>query len=76
MDKKYDVVIANINRNILLEDIATYSRCLKKGGDLYLSGFYEGDIPVIREECEHNGLEFMDNLEREEWVALQFRKKI
>src|SRR5690606_12892197 len=53
--KKYDVVIANINRNILLEDIPTYSRCLEKGGQLYLSGFYEADIPAIQEKCLEHG---------------------
>jgi len=74
-NKKYEVIIANINRNILLKDIEVYSRNLEKGGDLYLSGFYEADIPVIREECERNGLEYITNLEREEWVALKLKKK-
>ena len=74
-DKKYEVIIANINRNILLKDIEVYSRNLEKGGDLYLSGFYGADIPVIREECERNGLEYITNLEREEWVALKLKKK-
>ncbi len=74
-EKMYDVIIANINRNILLEDLKTYSRCLEPGGELYLSGFYEADIPVIREECERHSLEFVSNLEREEWVALQFKMK-
>lgn len=72
--KKYDVVIANINRNILLEDIPTYSRCLEKGGQLYLSGFYEADIPAIQEKCLQQGLELSSQLEREEWVALQLTK--
>jgi ribosomal protein L11 methyltransferase len=70
-EKKYDVIIANINRNILLEDIPTYIRCLEQGGDLYLSGFYEADIPVIREKCEQGGLELSSQLERDEWVALK-----
>jgi len=72
--KKYDVVIANINRNILMEDIPTYSRCLEKGGQLYLSGFYEADIPAIQEKCLQQGLELSSQLEREEWVALQLTK--
>lgn len=73
--KSYDVIIANINRNILLEDISSYSRCLEKGGELYLSGFYKADIPIIREECQRNGLEFKTNLERDEWVAVRFVKE-
>lgn len=73
--KHYDVIIANINRNILLEDIETYSRALNTPGVLYLSGFYSKDIPAIREMCEKHELEYEDFLEREEWVALKFLKK-
>ena len=73
-EKKYDIIIANINRNILLEDIPTYVGCLNGGGDLYLSGFYEADIPVIREKCEKFGLDLRSQLERDEWVALQLTK--
>lgn len=75
LGKKYDTIIANINRNILLEDIGTYSASLEKGGELYLSGFYAKDIPLIRKECEAHGLEYNDYLEREEWVALRFLGK-
>lgn len=74
-DKSYDTIIANINRNILLEDMETYSKCLQTGGELYLSGFYEADIPAIREECQKHQLEYRDFLEREGWVALRFLKK-
>ena len=70
----YDVVIANINRNILLDDITVYSSCLNKGGTLYLSGFYAKDIEAIREECEKHQLEYVNSLERDEWVALKFAK--
>ncbi len=51
------------------------SNCLNEGGELYLSGFYSKDIPVIREECEKHGLEYNDYIERDEWVALRFLKK-
>lgn len=73
--KHYDSIIANINRNILLDDLKTYAACLNAGGDLFLSGFYEWDIPAIREECERHDLVYDDNLERDEWVALRFLKK-
>ena len=73
--KEYDTVIANINRNILLEDIKIYSRCLKAGGELYLSGFYNADIPVIKEECNKHFLEYNDSLERDEWVAIRFLRR-
>ena len=51
MGKSYDVIIANINRNILLEDIEMYNNCLDQRGVLYLSGFYDKDVPAIIEEC-------------------------
>ena len=72
--KHYDVVYANINRNILLEDINAYTTVLEQGGELYLSGFYSTDIPVIREACESHGLSYDDYREREDWVALRFLK--
>ncbi|WP_417887823.1 50S ribosomal protein L11 methyltransferase [Zunongwangia sp.] len=71
-DKKYDVILANINRNILLQDMATYVSVLKKEGDLYLSGFYKEDIPIIQEACEKLGLKFQENLEKDKWVAVKF----
>lgn len=73
-NQRYDTIIANINRNILLEDIATYYTCLNPGGSLYLSGFYGDDIPVIREECEKHGLIYDTYLEKDKWVALKFLK--
>ncbi|HZJ36536.1 MAG TPA: 50S ribosomal protein L11 methyltransferase [Gillisia sp.] len=72
--KHYDMIIANINRNILLEDISKYSECLNPGGKLFLSGFYIEDIPVIEEECNLNGLKIEDELEQENWTALSFIK--
>lgn len=73
--KKFDRIIANINRNILLDQIPIYSECLNSGGKLYLSGFYSEDIPVIKEKCEENDLKLIDQLERENWVALSFSKE-
>ncbi|WP_046758291.1 50S ribosomal protein L11 methyltransferase [Kordia jejudonensis] len=71
-DKKYDIVIANINRNILLSDIHQYAACLNTDGILFLSGFYTEDIPIITEECAKNKLKLMDTLEKNNWVALKF----
>jgi len=68
----YDVIIANINRNILLNDMAVYVTCLRPDGELYLSGFYTEDIPFIKEEAEKNGLTFKKKFERNNWVALKF----
>lgn len=71
-DRKYDMILVNINRNILLRDIPTYAKCLNAKGNLFLSGFYEEDIPVIRKACETLDLEYIEHFERENWVAVKF----
>lgn len=70
--KKYDVIIANINRNILLQDLNIYIKCLSKNGILFLSGFYENDIEIIENECNKYALNLVDRLERNNWVSLKF----
>ncbi len=70
--KKYDVIIANINRNILMQDMETYVSCLNENGMLFLSGFYNTDIPMIQAECEKHLLKFEEKLERNNWVSLKF----
>lgn len=70
--QKYDVFIANINRNILLNDMETYVNCINPGGTLLLSGFYTEDIPAITECCKNLGLTFQSQKERNNWVALKF----
>ncbi len=70
--KSFDIIIANINRNILLNDIKTYASILEKHGSLFLSGFYKEDISIINEECKQYGLKLIDDLERNNWVALHF----
>ena len=71
-DQKYDVIIANINRNILLADIPEYAKCLTKGGQLFLSGFYKEDIPLISKKCSEYGLNFEKNLQKNNWVAVKY----
>jgi ribosomal protein L11 methyltransferase len=70
--KKYDVIIANINRNILLMDMKVYANCLLEKGVLLLSGFYEEDIPVIDAEVSKYGLKLETFIERNNWVALKY----
>jgi ribosomal protein L11 methyltransferase len=50
----------------------TYANCLNKNGELYLSGFYTEDLPIIIAECNKHGLNFVENLERNRWVAAKF----
>ncbi|WP_417200029.1 50S ribosomal protein L11 methyltransferase [Bizionia sp.] len=74
-NKAYDIIIANINRNILLQDIPEYATCLNAKGLLFLSGFYFDDIPVIEELCNKMNLKRVDTLQRNDWVALKFEKE-
>lgn len=71
-EKQYDVIIANINRNILLRDLKIYISCLNGNGILFLSGFYSHDIPVIEQECNLHGLKLKKTLQRNNWVSLKF----
>lgn len=72
--KSYDVIIANINRNILLADMKVYTTCLNANGTLLLSGFYKEDIPTIEAEVSKYGLVFDQMIERNNWVALKYQK--
>lgn len=72
--KVYDLIIANINRNILLEDMQTYVNCLNRNGKILLSGFYETDFEAINDSCVSNGLVFERKLERNNWISLCYYK--
>ncbi len=71
-DKKYDLIIANINRNILLNDMQAYVDCLNDKGTILFSGFYEEDIPFIDASCTEKGLTFVKKLQRNNWVSLKY----
>lgn len=71
-NRKYDVIIANINRNILLADIPVYANALNENGTLFLSGFYTEDIDVISEKCLEVSLKFEKNLQKNNWVAVKY----
>ena len=70
--KKYDLIIANINRNILLNDMQSYVDCLNSKGTLLLSGFYTEDIPFIDASCTEKGLTYVKKFERNNWVSLKY----
>ena len=74
-DEKYDIILANINRNILLNDIPTYVGCLNEHGLLFMSGFYDGkDLEAIKECCEKNGMQYVSHKVKDQWVAAKFCK--
>jgi len=71
----YDIILANINRNILINDMHSYADVLALNGDLIMSGFYTEDIPIIREKAEQLGLTYQSNKVKENWTAVIFHKK-
>ncbi|WP_413511927.1 50S ribosomal protein L11 methyltransferase [Myroides odoratus] len=73
-EPKYDVVLANINRNILLNDMDKYIRTMKENAEIYFSGFYTEDISSIKKAAEEKGLTFENQLEKNNWVSLKFKK--
>lgn len=71
----FDIIIANINRNILLADMAQYAACMHPGSEIYMSGFYVQDILAIRTEGERLGMEFVHHKEKNNWAAVKLRMK-
>lgn len=70
----FNVILANINRNILLSDMKHYADKLNPNGLLVMSGFYEHDLPMIREKAESLGLSYESHDEKNQWVAAVFYK--
>ena len=70
-EKNFDVIIANINRNILLNDLSNYVACLNEKGFLFLSGFYDSDCALIESSCHKLGLKLETKRNRNDWVALK-----
>ncbi|NDP22100.1 MAG: 50S ribosomal protein L11 methyltransferase [Paludibacter sp.] len=71
----FDIILANINRNILLADIEKYAASLSKGGELYMSGFYVEDIPLIEAEANLYGLQLIDFNEKNNWAVVKTVKE-
>ena len=74
-NRQFDIIIANINRNILLRDMKEYVKCLKKDGKIFFSGFYESDLVLIRKEAERLGLSYLNHVKKNEWTAAVFINK-
>jgi ribosomal protein L11 methyltransferase len=70
-----NILLANITRNVLLDEIPVYSRLMVPGGTLILSGFFEDDIQMIGKRCADYGFELISRLNRNNWSALVFKKK-
>ena len=72
--KTYDVVLANINRNILVNDMKHYVACLPKDGILIMSGFYTEDLSHIQKEAENNNMTYLDHKVDQNWVSVRYKK--
>lgn len=68
----FDIVLANINRNILLADIKNYVRAMHPGSQLFISGFYTEDIEVLTKEAANHGLQYIDSAENNRWAMVRF----
>lgn len=74
-NEKYDVILANINRNILLDQIERYAEALVKGGEIFFSGFYEEpDLALITQEANKYGINYVSHKKKDLWVAAKFIK--
>jgi len=74
-DNQYDIVFANINRNILLDQISRYAEVLKPQGKIFFSGFYlDPDLGMITAECAKYGIKYVDHKQNGDWIAAQFEK--
>jgi ribosomal protein L11 methyltransferase len=73
--QSFDVILANINRNILLDQIQTYNNVLVSGGAIFFSGFYETpDLEMITAECSKFNIAYKDHKKIGDWVAARFQK--
>ena len=72
--ESFDIVIANINRNILLNDMSFYTACMHKGSEIFMSGFYVSDIDILKEKAESLGLSYMYYKEKNNWAVVKFIK--
>lgn len=74
-DGTYDLILANIHRNILVEHMPAYAQNLTMGGELWLSGFYDEDIPHLQQAAESTGLQHIETKERGDWSWMKCTKK-
>jgi ribosomal protein L11 methyltransferase len=72
--ERYDIVLANINRNVLLAEIPIYTNLMPETGKLVVSGFYEHDAPDIEQKAHESGLTTIQKLAKNQWTSLAFSK--
>lgn len=75
MGLSFDTILANINRNIHLDNMQAYASVMHAGSTIYMSGFYIQDLPILQECAEQYGLHYKKHLEKNNWVAARFEKE-
>ena len=76
VDEEFDVILANINRNILMDHLEQYSRSLRINGSLYISGFYDGeDLDILKQKASGVGLLFENKKVLDNWCSAKFIKR-
>jgi ribosomal protein L11 methyltransferase len=75
-DEKYDIIFANIHKNVLMNDLPVYARCLNKNGLLFMSGFYEEDITEINKKANEQSLKQEGIKAKNNWVVAWYKKII
>jgi ribosomal protein L11 methyltransferase len=75
-DARYDLILANINRNILTRDMHNYVRHMNPGASILFSGFYESDQPEIKHTAEALGLKHISSTLRNEWTMMHFQTQV
>lgn len=72
--RNFDILIANINKNVLIQHFSVYSKCLNEGGKMLISGFFATDAHDLISAASEHGFIFEDTFTKDEWAMLQFRK--
>ena len=73
-NEKFDIILANIHKNVLMEDLPVYSKCLNKRGMLFMSGFYINDIPDLKSKAEQSGLKEINIKSKNNWAVSVFQQ--
>lgn len=73
--KQFDLILANIHRNVLLANMSAYATSLMPQGEVWMSGFYEFDCPILQAAAEKEGLTLIDVLANGEWRLMRYRKE-
>jgi ribosomal protein L11 methyltransferase len=72
--KHFDIILANINRNILLNDMEAYANSLNAGGTILFSGFYTEDLDMIKASAESHHMFYQQHQSKNNWVVAIFKK--